>query len=77
MKITNDIKRNLENKLLILTTGENDYLFRFDTDKKLWNCLVYNTKEVEEANFYDRPLDPIQEIYYNNYSEVLEAIKKL
>lgn len=77
MRINKFIKNNFKNGLIILNSGENNYFFRYDRNKKIWNCLIYNSNELEEANFYDRDLEPIQEINYKNESEVLEVIKKL
>ena len=77
MRINKFIKNNFNNGLIILTLEENTYIFRYVKNKKNWNCLIYNSKDWEEANFYDRDLEPIQEIIYKNESEVIEAIKSL
>jgi hypothetical protein len=77
MRINKFIKNNFKYGIINLTAGKNDYHFRYDSSKKLWNCYIYDSKELEIARFFDRYLEPIQEIIYKNDSEVLEAIKSL
>ena len=49
MRINKFIKNNFKYGIINLTAGKNDYHFRYDSSKKLWNCYIYDSKELEIA----------------------------
>ena len=77
MRLKTFIKNEVKNGIVLLTSGDYDYLFIYNSREKIWNCSIYDSKEAEIANFYDKELEPVKEITYKNDSEVLEAIKNL